>query len=119
MKQFYGQARSAVTLFYQISIIGLGLLLFSTTASANEAGAAIYKKHCDGCHGGGFIGWLSGAPETGEAEEWKPFLAKGVETVKANAIKGVGRMDPKGGCDTCSNEEVEAAVDFILSQTPK
>ena len=97
----------------------LSITLFSTAYAADDVGESIYKNNCDGCHGGGFIGWLSSAPEIGEKEEWKPFLVKGVAEMKANAIKGVGRMDPKGGCDKCSDEEVEAAVGYILSQTPQ
>ena len=39
---------------------------------------------------------------------------------KDAAIKGTeGGMDPKGDCDDCTNEEIKAAVEYIVSQTQK
>ncbi|MBU3917438.1 c-type cytochrome, partial [bacterium] len=80
-------------------------------------GEQIYSEYCGGCHNGGFVGWITGAPETGNKSKWEPFFKKGVDKMTASAIKGVGRMDPKGGCDKCSDEQIRSAVEYIMSKT--
>ncbi|MBU2511493.1 c-type cytochrome [bacterium] len=112
-------AFSLIKKTWLFAVIILGSMMFQGLYAGNGMGESTYNEHCSGCHGGGFLGWLSGAPEIGNMEEWKPFFEKGVEKMKANALKGVGRMDPKGGCDKCSDEDVEMAVDYILSKTPQ
>ncbi len=79
-------------------------------------GKKIYSDNCSGCHGGGFLGWLSGAPKSGDISEWEPFLVKGVDVMITSAIKGTSRMDPKGGCDKCSDEQIQRAVEYMLSK---
>ena len=52
--------------------------------------------------------------------EWEEFLRKGIPELVDAAIKGTeGGMDPKGGCDDCTNEEIKAAVEYIVSQAQK
>ncbi len=80
----------------------------------------IYQSICADCHDGGFWGWLYGAPQLGVQIEWEEFLSKGIPELVDAAIKGTeGGMDPKGGCDDCTNEEIKAAVEYIVSQTQK
>ena len=63
---------------------------------------------------------MSGAPQLGVQNEWEEFLSKGIPKLVDAAIKGTeGGMDPKGGCDDCTNEEIKAAVEYIVSQTQK
>ena len=85
-----------------------------------DIGKSIFSNECASCHDGGFWGWLYGAPQIGVQNEWEEFLSKGVPELVDAAIKGTeGGMDPKGGCDDCSNEEIKAAVEYIVSQTQK
>ena len=50
----------------------------------------------------------------------KNLLSKGIPELVVAAIKGNdGGMDPKGGCDDRKNEEIKAAVEYIVSQTQK
>ena len=108
-----------------LSIISCTLLLFVLASVADTRpvygqtgeGEKIYTEYCGGCHDGGFWGWLSGAPKTGNKTDWEPALKKGPVEMTATAIKGVGRMDPKGGCETCSDEQIRSAVDYIISKT--
>ena len=52
----------------------------------------------------------------GNSSHWSDRLAKGKETLYSNAINGIGIMPAKGGVATLSDDEVKAAVDYILSK---
>ena len=83
-------------------------------------GQKIYQSVCADCHDGGLWGWLYGAPQLGVQNEWEEFLSRGIPELIDAAIKGTkGGMDPKGGCDDCTNEEIKVAVEYIVSQTQK
>lgn len=90
--------------------------LVATSALANEQnnGAKIYQQSCETCHSGGFKGWMTGAPEVGDKEAWKPLIAKGVETITMTSIKGINKMPAKGGCQACSNDDIKAAVEHMI-----
>jgi cytochrome c5 len=57
----------------------------------------------------------------GDAPTWVARIAAGSETLYANAINGFqgssGVMPGKGGNPTLSDEEVKAAVDYMVSQS--
>ncbi len=73
----------------------------------------VYNTKCSACHGSG----LMGAPKLGAAADWAPRLAAGVDAVYANAIGGKGAMPPKGGCGSCSDDSIKAAVDHMLENS--
>ena len=60
-------------------------------------------------------------PQTGDAVAWSPRIEKGVDVLYANAINGytgeMGMMPAKGGNPALSDDEVKAAVDYIISET--
>ncbi|MGS0468737.1 c-type cytochrome [Cobetia marina] len=62
------------------------------------------------CHTTG----AAGAPRLGEAGDWEARLAKGDETLYTHAIEGFNAMPAKGGNPALSDEEVKAAVDYLL-----
>jgi cytochrome c5 len=82
-------------------------------ASGPEAGKGIYEQYCAGCHnnGGG------GAPKLGNAADWQPRVDLGMPQLYQNAINGIGGMPPKGTCTTCNDDQVKAAVDYILAES--
>lgn len=77
-------------------------------------GKAVYDKACFICHATG----VTGAPKPGDVNNWKPRMEKGLETLYANAINGFqgqfGIMPPKGGNLLLTDEEVKAAVDYLV-----
>lgn len=86
-----------------------------TTASAG-GGEDTYNKTCMACHGTG----AAGAPKIGDKADWGPRVAQGKQTLYDHAIKGFtgqkGAMPPKGGAAQLSDDEVKAAVDFMVSK---
>ncbi len=88
----------------------------ATPAGGNDAdhlkrGKEIYQQACFACHGTG----AAGAPKL-EKAVWKDRLAKGKEALYNSALHGVGVMPPKGGRMDLSDEDIKAAVDYMLSQ---
>lgn len=81
--------------------------------TGEKAGKAIYEQYCAGCHnmGGG------GAPKFGDPSQWESKLTLGLNPVYDHAIKGIGGMPPKGNCDSCTDEQVKTAVDYIVSHS--
>ena len=70
----------------------------------------IYKSGCSSCHDPG----TAGAPKFRDAADWGDRLAAGLDSVYSNAINGQGAMPPKGVCPTCSDDEIKAAVDYMI-----
>lgn len=69
---------------------------------------------CAACHAAG----VAGAPAFGVAAAWATRIAKGADTLYANAINGyqgsAGYMPPKGGNAALSDDSVKAAVDYMV-----
>jgi len=82
-----------------------------------KSGDAVYKAACIACHGAG----VAGAPRFGDVAAWTDRAAKGVDGLYANAINGysgsAGYMPAKGGNPSLSEDEVKAAVDYILASS--
>jgi len=81
-------------------------------ASGEINGEVTYQSACFSCHGAG----VAGAPKLGDADAWRPRRDKGVETLYEHSIKGFNAMPPKGGFINLSDEQVQAGVDYMLSQ---
>ena len=76
---------------------------------------ATYMMSCFACHSTG----AAGAPKVGpgNADAWAPRLEKGMEAVVANAINGLNTMPPKGLCFTCSDADLAALIDYMVSSS--
>lgn len=85
-------------------------------APALLTGPQVYNVACMACHGGG----IAGAPKTGDAVVWAPRIAMGMDILNQNALNGLqgsaGFMPPKGGRGDLSDEEVIAAVQYLVDQ---
>ena len=80
--------------------------------SGPRTGEQVYQVGCTSCHTSG----VADAPRIGAAADWVSRTAKGVETLYANALNGYGTMPARGVCLDCSDDEVRAAVDYMLEQ---
>ena len=78
-------------------------------------GEAVYKQACISCHMTG----AAGAPKNGDASAWQPRIAKGVDALVQSAIAGVPgtAMVAKGACNTCSDDDIRAAVEYMVAQS--
>jgi cytochrome c5 len=81
---------------------------------AADAGKNVYNASCVACHGAG----IAGAPKLADKLAWAPRIKQGDAVLYEHAIKGfqgkAGMMPPKGG-STASDDEVKAAVDYMVS----
>ncbi len=94
-------------------LLALTLLTTVTLDASAADGERVYGKSCRMCHSTGMMG----APKTGDATAWRPRIeARDRDTMVAGTIKGFGRMMPRGGCRKCSDDEIAAAVDYMLSK---
>ena len=77
-------------------------------------GQEVYDTACYICHNVG----LTGAPKPGDADNWNPRIQKGVDILYNNAILGYqgqfGIMPPKGGNLLLTDDDVRAAVDYLI-----
>lgn len=80
-------------------------------AATGMAGDEIYGKFCHTCHDTG----LNEAPKLGDAESWAPRLAKGMEALLETTRTGLNLMPVKGLCMTCTDEELQAAIEYMTA----
>jgi len=81
----------------------------ATTVAVAMSGDQVYQQVCASCHASGIMN----APKMGDAAAWQARLAKGKETLYANAINGIGAMPAKGGRADMSDDAIRAAVDHL------
>ena len=74
-------------------------------------GASVYGTFCIACHSSG----VSGAPKTGNADDWASRIAQGKDVLKNHAIKGFNAMPAKGTCMDCSDDEIVAAIEHMIA----
>jgi len=79
------------------------------------SGKITWQENCEGCHGIG----VAGAPVATDADAWAPRVAQGRDTLYQHAIEGFfgpmgTMMPPRGGNDQLSDEQVRAAVDYMV-----
>ncbi|MBA4502966.1 cytochrome c5 family protein [Marinobacterium sp. 3-1745] len=90
-----------------------GAAAAAATASAGggRSGEEIYTGKCAACHATGVLG----APKFGTNEMQLRLDEKGMETLLSHAINGFNAMPPRGTCNDCSDEEIQASIDHMLS----
>lgn len=80
-------------------------------AAGPRSGKEIYTAACTACHAVGVLG----APKTQVAGDWQPRLdEKGYDQVWMNAVNGINAMPPMGTCGDCSNDDIKAAIDYMI-----
>src|SRR2546425_735677 len=93
----------------------VGRVEFGTAGAAagSRSGEQVYKATCTNCHQTG----VAGAPKLGDKAAWAPHLMHGTDGLLQSALKGKGAMPPKGGNPSLSDDDVRAAVEFMVSQS--
>ena len=92
----------------------------NSTAEAADApltGPEVYDEICIACHAPPGIG---GAPALGDGDAWAPRIAQGMDTLLDHALHGfsgsAGVMPRKGGRVDLSDQEIIAAVEYMVEQ---
>lgn len=75
-------------------------------------GKTVYGQTCAACHASG----LAGAPKVGDKTAWAPRTGAGKGAMMASVVKGKGNMPPKAGNASLTEEEIGAAIDYMLEQ---
>ena len=95
----------------------------AATAAASQVayggtmdGSVVFNNLCTGCHTSG----AGGAP-TLDKSHWTARIAEGKDTLYKHAIEGYhgpdgNFMPPKGGNPALTDKQVEATVDWMLTQ---
>ncbi|MCC6708442.1 MAG: cytochrome c5 family protein [Gammaproteobacteria bacterium] len=86
-------------------------------AAANDVGKGVFNKTCALCHAAG----VAGAPMPGNKEQWAPRIAQGKDMLYKHALEGftgqAGMMPPRGGNTALTDDEVKAAVDYMVGKS--
>lgn len=88
----------------------LSLLLSGLAMAASASVEDTYKTSCTFCHSTG----AAGAPKTGDAAAWAPRLEKGMDALVKSSREGLNAMPPKGMCNTCSDEDFKALIEYMV-----
>ncbi|MGD2082925.1 MAG: c-type cytochrome [Chromatiales bacterium] len=83
---------------------------------ALERGREVFERTCIRCHGDP----AGSAPLIGDVSGWEPRLDQGLQELVRHALEGHGGEDgmpPKGGFAELGNEEVAAAVSYIVHES--
>lgn len=95
------------------SILKFALISGATALAATSVQAAEqppqYAASCGACHAYA----VAGAPKTGDAAQWAPRLAKGMDALVSSVKNGLGVMPAGGMCTTCSDDDYKALITYM------
>lgn len=78
-----------------------------------KKGEEVYLQVCAVCHATG----VAGAPKLGDKAAWAPHIKHGFDHMVDTAIHGKGAMPPRGGQAGLSNDDVRAAVKYMVEKS--
>ena len=90
-------------------IVGASSLTTATVQAVEQPPQ--YAASCGACHAYA----VAGAPKTGDAAQWEPKLAKGMEALVSSVKNGLGVMPAGGMCTTCSDDDYKALITYMAT----
>lgn len=90
----------------------------TTAGGGDDVGKKVFDSSCMACHSA--TSAIPNVPRITKNDEWAPRIKKGKETLFKHAIEGFndkGVMPPKGGNAGLSDDEVKAAVTYMVNQS--
>jgi cytochrome c5 len=115
----FGEAKMKWLLMCRFGRFGrlgrVGLLALSAgtmlpLAAVAAEGKAIYESTCVACHASG----VANAPKLGDKAAWGARTGAGKPALLATVKSGKGAMPPMAGNPKLSDEEIRAAIDYML-----
>ncbi len=85
----------------------------TTDSNQTNIGKTLYENNCQMCHGQG----IAGAPKLADKPAWKHRIAKGKEALYISVLHGAGGMPARGTADDASDEDIKAAVDYMIANS--
>lgn len=82
----------------------------AAAAGGARSGADIYNRSCAACHATGVLD----APKFGSGAMTARLNDKGMDALLSNSISGINAMPPKGTCNDCSDDELKAAIEYMI-----
>jgi cytochrome c5 len=73
---------------------------------------ATYRANCNACHAAG----VANAPKLGDKAAWDARMEKGMDAVMVNVMNGINAMPAKGLCMTCSADDLQAIVNYMVAK---
>ncbi|MDQ5896769.1 MAG: hypothetical protein QG612_855 [Pseudomonadota bacterium] len=96
--------------FVVLSALAATLSLSAGLSQAAD-GKEVYNQNCAMCHAAG----LANAPKLGDKAAWEPRIKTGKEALLKSALNGKNAMPAKGGNPKLTDEQVSAAVEYMLA----
>ena len=93
------------------ALLTFGIAAAAASPALAADGKAVYDKTCVACHSTG----VANAPKFGDKAAWAPRIATGNAALVASVVKGKGAMPPKAGAGDLKDDDIKAAVDYMLS----
>lgn len=87
------------------------LMTVAGVAQAERDGKTVYDTKCFACHAAG----VAGAPKFGDKDAWAPRIATGMDAMLNTVKTGKNAMPPKGTCMDCTDDELKAAIEYMVS----
>lgn len=81
-------------------------------AVAEQSGEQIYNTACMACHAAG----VAGAPKLDAKDDWTTRNEQGFDVLVQHVINGLNAMPPRGGSPNLGDEEIERAVEYMLTE---
>jgi cytochrome c5 len=76
-------------------------------------GKRIYDENCSVCHNAGF----KNAPKPGDVKAWEPIVDKGFYHAFINVSTGKNGHVAHGGCDSCTDGDLIAAMQYMMQSS--
>jgi len=83
----------------------------SADSDDDSVGKQVVTQVCAVCHSTGMMN----SPKIASAGDWAPRIEKGMDTLYTHAINGFNMMPARGGNPKLTDDEVKAAVDYMVS----
>lgn len=90
--------------------VNIGSAPVAVASSGAADGKGTYSASCAACHASG----AAGSPKLGDKAAWKARIAQGNSTLVDHAINGFKGMPAKGGNASLSDDDVKAAVTYMV-----
>ena len=73
---------------------------------------ATYMANCNACHAAG----VANAPKLGDKAAWDARMEKGMDAIMVNVMNGINAMPAKGLCMTCSADDLQEIVNYMVAK---